>query len=159
MSVSGPCSDVNREHIALVCVDENEASVQMLNWYLNRIHRSNHKILLLHIYDNPQPRTQSLIYPAQSYDNYQMWKNGVRERSTLIIKKFQEKCVGRGLECEGVVIENVGTVGQTICDLARDKGAELIVVGHSSGGKYLGTSAVSEHVLKNTKTYVLIAPM
>ena len=155
-------SDKGIKSFVLVCVDAHESGVRALDWYYDHFHNEDHTIGLVHVYNPPRPGAQSLVYPAELYEKYQVWLCEVRKRSVGIMNKIAQVCVQRGLKYEAFVMEKMGTVGETICDLAKEKEADFIVMGQScvdSTKKLRRSQNVSEHVVQNAHASVLIAPL
>jgi len=156
-------SDEGMKSMVLLCVDAHDTGVRALDWYYDHFHHEDHTIGLVHVYNPPRPGRQSLVYPAELYEKYQLWLCEVQKRSVGIMNKLEEVCLRRGLKCEAFVVEKMGSVGETIVDLAKEKDAEFIVMGQSDAGSAKrirrGQQNVSEHVLENSHANVIIAPL
>ena len=149
-----------QNHLALVCIDGQDRGVKALDWYLDHYHQNDRIVGLVTVYTTPQPPTSGPVYPAQLHAKYQAWSGEVRMRSECITHTLEGLCLEKGLPCETFVLEKRGSVGQTICELAREKGAEVIVLGERCGDSTPGRrERVEEHVRQNTHASVLFAPM
>jgi len=161
-SRSDTSSDDGTRNLVLVCVDSHDTGARTLQWYHNNFHQSHYTVGLVHVYTPPRPSRQSLVYPAELYEKYQIWLYEVKRRSLGIMNKMEDICVKKGLKYEVFVVENMGTISGTICQLAEEEDAEVIVIGQSvkSSTKRIGRRKnVKDHVRNNTQANIIIASM
>jgi nucleotide-binding universal stress UspA family protein len=89
-------------------------------------------------------------YPGisdQTFEFYQKQWNAFKKEGIEMLQSFCSKANTQGISTE--FTQNFGSPGRTICDLARNWGADLIVVGRR------GHSGLTELFLGSVSNYVL----
>jgi len=140
-------------------VDACDHSLRAFNWYVKYFHHKEHQIGLVHIYNPPElapcgytPETYNVVYN-------ELLDEQVR-KSEVITNKFQELCKKRGMESTVYTLQKADSIGQSICNFAKEKHAACIVMGQRGLGAVKRTvfGSVSEHVLHHAHVTVLIVP-
>ena len=145
----------------LICVDSCEHSLRAFNWYHQYLHRANHKVHLIHVYERPTPRTSSNNYDiSHDAEKFQKDLEKEREASEAITSKFQLICAQRSIKCHVYNAECVENSGQTIVEFIKRNHIGCVVMGQRGLGAFKRKlfGSVSEHVLHHGHVTVLIVP-
>ena len=160
------CEDQHRceDKIVLVAVDCSDHSMRAFNWYLENFHRRDRVIGLAHVYTLPKHLTvgrhhrESLgaVECKQHDDDVKE----VTDDHTALIKKYQDICVEKGLRSREFCMEKQCSIGETICEIAKENNVCCIVMGQRGLGaiKRKLYGSVSEYVLHNAQTTVVVVP-
>lgn len=148
------------------CVDAFEHSSRAFNWYYKHFYRDDHIVGLVQIYNPVEPppfsggKHQGETDEVTDDGEYQKKKQEVLKKSIAISRKFQEFCSQRNVKTRIFTEEKKETVGQTICNLAKEHNAACIVMGQRGLGaiKRAIYGSVSEYVLHHAHVAVLIVP-
>ena len=141
----------SKEDLVLLCIDNSEHSLRAFNWYYEHFYRKEHIIGLVHVYTSREDTPQ---------EDYQRTLHEELKNSTSITRKFQELCKQRNIESRVFTAEKINSVGHTICKLAKENYALVIVMGQRGLGAIKRTilGSVSDHVLHHAHVTVLIVP-
>ena len=148
MDTSAPAKDVFDE--ALFIAQASKASLMLLH-VLSGEEQSRQNIPVL-------PRKDYYPYPVMSKKtlefNQEQWQALEKQGLELLQSRTDEATLA-GVNTE--FIQSPGNPGQTICNVARTWGADLIVVGRQglSGLSELALGSVSNYVLYNASCSVL----
>ena len=116
------------------------------------------QLIMLHVLSEeeeeaptPIPNDLQELYPAVGNDNtLNMWREEWEEfkkQGLVILRSRQEKANQVGVKASYHQV--TGSPGKTICDLAQEEEADLIVIGHR------GRSGLTEMILGSVSNYVL----
>lgn len=116
------------------------------------------KLIMLHVLSEeeeeaptPIPNDLQELYPAVGNDNtLNIWREEWEEfkkQGLEILRSRQEQANQGGVKADYHQI--TGSPGKTICELAQEEKADLIVVGHR------GRSGLTEMILGSVSNYVL----
>lgn len=142
----------------LVAIDASEMADLVFERALSLAKLSKASLSLLHVLsaeeeNSPMPVPYDIfdLYPAAGNELTletwrQQWEAFVQQGLDLL-KQRTEKAKNAGIEAEYIQIS--GSPGRAICQVARDRQADLIVLGHR------GLSGLSEIFLGSVSNYVL----
>ena len=153
------CTVVSGSNLVLVCVDTCNHSLRAFNWYLKYFHRKEHVLCLVHVYVRPEMSEAG--YSQEMFNKiYSQYLEEELRKSALVTEKFYQLCKERGLEASVQSLAKVDSIGQTICNFAKEKHAASVVLGQRGLGAVKRTvfGSVSEHVLHHAHVPVLIVP-
>ena len=125
------------------------------------------ELLLLHVISSEEDNSP-LAIPPNIYDLYpaanneltikswqEEWENYIKQGNELL-EKYSQKALNSEVKVENLQVQ--GNAGRTICKIAKEKQADLIVIGRRGrtgiGEMLLGS--VSNYVLHNAYCSVLI---
>ena len=142
----------------LVAIDISEMGKDVFDQALSLAKMSKARLMLLHVLspeeeNSPLPIPPDLteFYPAAGNDlTLESWRQRwelFENQGIELLESSQKEAKSKGIEAEYQQI--FGSPGRTICQLARDWEANLIMVGHR------GRSGLSEMVLGSVSNYVL----
>ena len=152
----------------LLCVNECQSSLQVLNWYLNQLHQSEHHVSIVNVYQKPKVRYVSPYGPLVSgsfmrTDKYTDEKQLVTQVQTISAKitaKFRDVCAQKCIKVQEFNIAKTDDIGQSIVKLAEEIRADEIIMGVGCAGVIRRTifGSVQDQVLRHTNLPVLIIP-
>ena len=159
MAVNGKSSE---ENVVLLPIDDSDHSLRAFNWYLEYFHRPDHMIGFAHVYTFPKQSSFSRRHGEMSVEcqQYTQEVKEVHHNHAALVKKYQDICKEKGLSNREFCKEKKGSVGEAICELAKENNVCCIVMGKRAMGaiKRALQGSVSEYVLHNSHTTVMIVP-
>jgi nucleotide-binding universal stress UspA family protein len=150
----------------LVALDRSEIGQQVFEQALVLAKATKADLLLLHVLspeEEGSPRIPMVsnydYYPGlseQSFEIYQNQWDNFKAEGVKMLQTFAAKANTAGISTE--FTQTMGNPGKTICKLAANYGANLIVMGHRglSGIKELLLGSVSNYVLHHAPCSVYI---
>ena len=153
------CTEICGSNLVLVCVDACNHSLRAFNWYLKYFHQPHHKLALVNVYTRPE-MAQAVYTPEMYNAVYSDLLDEQLRKSAKITDTFHQVCKERGLDAEVHSLPKADTIGQTICNYAKEKHAACVVLGQRGLGAVKRTvfGSVSEHVLHHAHIPVVIVP-
>ena len=154
----------SREQLVLISVDGCDHSLRAFDWYYKNFYRKDHVIGLAHIYTQPEVPSFGKHHGKDNEitdnEEYQRRYNDVLKKKATVIERYQELCDEKGMESRVMVKEKVASIGQTICDIAKENQVMCIVMGQRGLGAIKRTiyGSVSDYVLHHAHVAVLIVP-
>ncbi|XP_057292833.1 universal stress protein Sll1388-like [Hydractinia symbiolongicarpus] len=139
-----------------VCIDGSKHSERAFEWYCKCAHREGYTVGLVHIHQLPS----SLGGLYEDGPGLQVLVDESVTESKRIIKKYQELCKAKGITALTLCQTNQGSIGQTICNIAKANSAEAIIIGQRGLGivrrTFLGS--VSDYVLHHSHVPTIVIP-
>lgn len=133
-----------------ICIDSSEHSERAFNWYVNNYHHHGDVVGLLHVHQIPDlPVMGALDYSAEMYSSYEKVIENSLEESKQLLKEYEQKCQDANLEYKIIRADCQTSAGQKICELAKENGASVIILGQR------GLNMVRRMLLGSTSDYVL----
>ena len=141
----------------LIAIDNSDMSQHVLDEAISLAKTSNANLMLLHVlnpldeqYIDPMFVQPTILYPeyqAQKNEKHvKDWEKLKEERLNWLRSQCEQaKQIGLVIECN----QHVGEASRTICDVARNWGADLIIIGRR------GRRGLSEFFLGSVSNYVL----
>ena len=155
----------SKEKTVLVAIDPSEHSMRAFNWYLEHFYRSDQIIGLAHIYTHPEHhefgRRHGNALEGIECQQHDEDVKKVEQDHVELVKKYEEICKAKGLRYREFCMERKSSVGEAICDIAKENsGISCIVMGQRGHGaiKRALYGSVSEYVLHHAHTTVVIVP-
>ncbi|PPS43295.1 universal stress protein [Chroococcidiopsis sp. TS-821] len=148
----------------LVALDRSPMSEQVFQQAIDLAKATNANVMLLHVLspdEEGSPDTSMMreeYFPGLSSEIAQLYRQQWQEFEEQGIKMLRDRCkdaTNAGVKAEFKQI--FGTPSRTICEFAREWGADLIVLGRRghSGLKELFLGSVSNYVLHHAPASVL----
>ena len=144
-------------HKLLVAIDTSDISEHVFEQAVSLAKINNSNLMLLHVLNplDEQYIDPMFVQPTILYPEYQAQKNEINIKDWSKLKEERLKWLRS--QCEqakrlGIAGESQGYTGEasrTICDVARNWGADLIVIGRR------GRRGLSEFFLGSVSNYVL----
>lgn len=151
----------------LVAVDLSLRNEDVFEAGLDLAKNTGASLMLLHVPSSDAPECPSLptmigpdYYPlsgtASTIEIYEKLWRAYEEKGLEVLKHFAEKARQAGVEVE--YTQTAGAPGKTICHLAHDIDADLILVGRRghSGLNELVIGSVSNYVMHHASCSVLV---
>ena len=137
-----------KETLVLFCVDGLEYSSRAFNWYHKHFYRDNQTLGLVQ------------IYVMNDDGDHEKRKQEAKQRSRTMVSQFEEFCTRKKINTKVFIEEKNDSIGHTICKLAKEHGAECIVMGNRGLGavKRAIFGSVSDYVLHHAHVAVLVVP-
>ena len=152
------------EQVTVMAIDNSVHSLHAFKWYLEHFYRNDHIIALVHVYTLPERAT----FGASHHDALggmacQQNDDGVAkalDKHSKLVKQYQTICAEKNVRVREICREKKGSVGETICDIAKENNARCIVVGQvgCSAIKRAFQGCVTDYVMKNAERPVLVVP-
>ncbi len=140
----------------LVAVDRSESSEQIFDQALELAKSFDAALMLLHVlspmeegYPMPVFPGPDSVYPHND-EAIRLYATQWQEFEKLgqaMLQKMSDRATEAKIMCE--FSQNLGDPGRVICSIAKDWGADLIVIGRR------GRSGLSEMILGSVSNYVL----
>ena len=144
-------------HKLLAALDTSELSQHIFDEAVSLAKTSNANLMLLHVLNplDEQYIDPMFVQPTILYPEYQAQKNEIHIKDWTKLK--QDRSNWLNSQCEqatklGIVAEfnqYIGEASRTICDVARNWGADLIIMGRR------GRRGLNEFFLGSVSSYVL----
>jgi nucleotide-binding universal stress UspA family protein len=144
-------------HKILVALDLSDMSWSVLGKATSLAKQANASLMLLHVLSSDEEGSPAFpgfygleFYPAmhsQALDAYQRKWEAYKQQGFDFLKLQAEEAIAQGIPTE--FTQSAGSPGLNICNLAKNWGADLIVVGRR------GRSGFSELLLGSVSNYVL----
>ena len=136
----------------LVALDVSKASEAIFQKALQLAKATGAELTLLHVmYAEEEGAPPNLLNaPSSLIDDFLafQYKWQVFEQTCLqTLQKYAEKVNDTGVNSE--IVQKYGEPGRTICDVARDRKSDLIVIGRH------GRTGISELILGSVSNYVV----
>lgn len=133
----------------LLAVDESDYAEHAFDWYMDNIRRPNDNLILLHI---PESYDFTMASPAV----VRQLLEELEARVKTLEKKFERKVKERGISAR--FRTGSGKPGETICGMAKEEHADLIVTGTRGQGKIRRTllGSVSDYIIHHSHVPVLV---
>ena len=154
---------VPKKRLILIPVDGSEHSERAFDWYLNNMKRKHDNVGIVNIVEPPTlPATFMMMGPVIIPEEWNAEIQESMDKAKLVTRKYEDKCSQLKLPCS-VFTETAaafGGPGETICQLAKDKNANGIVMG-SRGLSFLRRAligSVSAYVVGHAHIPVIITP-
>lgn len=136
----------------LVALDNSTSSHSLFNTALTLAKTTHARLMLLHVLSD-----EEIGYPniRDLPDHLERWENSKTEGRSLL-RSRQATAIAAGIETE--IAQPSGISGSTICQVAQDWQADLIVLGHRglSGLNEAIRGSVSNHVIHYAPCSVLM---
>jgi len=135
------------EQNVVIAVDHTTLAETAVKFYLNRIHRPGNRVVLVHCIELPEVTTvkakESHVSPAVLTN---MWKNE-EARTKVLEDKMKELLATK--QVPAVLRTATGRPGETICAIADEEHAVMIITGRRSIGKVQRTflGSVSDYLV------------
>lgn len=149
----------------LVALDDSSISQHVFAEAVSLAKTINAKLLLLHVLSPQDEHYPPPIYPAidHTYSSLHTEAMGAYARQREIsehegielLKSFTSEAIAAGIETDST--QQTGDPGETVCQLAKTWGADLIILGRRghTGLAELLWGSVSNHVLHHAPCSVL----
>lgn len=144
-------------HKILVAIDRSETSTQVFDEAIALAQADGADLMLLHVLSAEEEGSPDIYlmpsveyYPAlraNSWEFYQKQWQAFENQGLDLLRSHTEAATAAGVRTEFTQVS--GSPGRTICDLARNWSADLIVMGRR------GRSGLSELILGSVSNYVL----
>ena len=140
-----------------IAIDGSKQSEHAFNWYAENYHRNEDIALLIHVQETPNRSIETFVEgKANRYES--VYKR--LSTSEKVLEKFKAKCVLRNIKFKPYLAPQQSTIGHTICQIAENHNASVIVTGQRGIGKIsrtlLGTT--SDYIMHHAQVPVLIVP-
>ncbi|MEB3228029.1 MAG: universal stress protein [Synechocystis sp.] len=153
----------------LIALDLSPAAETVLAKGLSLAQAFNAPLTLLHVLSAeeegsplPIPVNMDEIYPAMGSElTVEVWQEQWRtfeQEGLEVLEDRRQKALNLGLSCEAEQI--IGTPGKTICQRAKEREVDVIVVGHRGrwGLSEMLLGSVSNYVFHHATCCVLVVP-
>lgn len=140
----------------LVAIDSSSIGKTVFEKALDLAKTTGANIMLLHVlsYEDGMPNLPTSFgreyytgLNSKALELYQQQHEELEDRSLKLLQSFADRAIAAGVSAE--FSQNHGSPGQTICDLAINWQADLIVMGRR------GRSGINELIMGSVSNYVL----
>jgi nucleotide-binding universal stress UspA family protein len=153
----------------LVALDLSEHSQEVFNKSLSLAQKYEAELLLIHVLSAeeetspiPIPVNLDEIYPAMGNElTIELWQEqweAFEKRGLDVLRARTQEAQESGVQSSFEQI--LGSPGKTICKIAKDRAADIIVVGHRGrwGLSEILLGSVSNYVFHHAPCSVLVVP-
>jgi nucleotide-binding universal stress UspA family protein len=143
-------------HKILVAVDRSTSSQKVLDTAIALAKPMDAKLMLLHVLsseeeDYPQMPSVPVMeyYPINNivFETYQKQVQDYEQHSLNLLRSCMDQATAAGVNAE--FTQNHGSPGRVICEMAKNWGADLIMMGRR------GRAGLNELLLGSVSNYVL----
>lgn len=113
----------------LVAFDGDEDSGRLLDFAIDRAKRDNAHLIIAHVLEWS---AYKFLTPTELEERHSRRKEEMQRGQDVILKPAVDKATAAGVEVEGKMA--YGGVVETICAMAKDEKASLVMMGRSEGG-------------------------
>ena len=145
----------------LVALDVSQASESIFQKALQLAQATGAELTLLHVmYGEEEGAPPNLFYaPSSLIDDFLTFQRKWQEFEQSCLQKLQkyaETVSAAGVNAK--IVQKYGDPGRTICDFARDRAPDLIVMGRHgrSGIAELMLGSVSNYVVHHARCNILV---
>lgn len=139
----------------LVALDRSKYSERVLNAGMTLAKAEVANLILVQVLSNEErdsplmPTSNLLGYPVDTriFEDYQEHWQKYQQEGLDLLKSYADKAISAGVKTE--FVQANGSPGRTICEIARDRGVDLIVIGRR------GLSGLNELILGSVSNYVI----
>ncbi|XP_066936414.1 universal stress protein Slr1101-like [Clytia hemisphaerica] len=145
----------------LVCIDSSKHSKRALEWYFDNQHRDGDQVGLVHVFVPPDLPAFGIYAGGMAPINmYQETLQAGIEDSKKIVEEYKAYCLSKGVSPKYFVQSLNDSIGHTICDIAKQNKAKMMVLGQRGLGAIRRTflGSVSDYVIHHAHIPVLIVP-
>lgn len=146
--------------VVVVAVDSSDFARNAFEWYLSHIWRLEDLIVLVHC---PEvPKLPSFSFKSGLSPPVDEWKKIIDEMNTRARKleeDYESTCSMKKLKFK-VRSEAFKNIGEGICRIADEEGADLIICGSQgdSGLKHQFKGSVCEYITRNSQIPTVVVP-
>jgi nucleotide-binding universal stress UspA family protein len=146
--------------VVLVAVDPSENSKFAFEYYMRNVHRPDDLIVLTHVPEPPKLPSFSfkggLNVPSDKWGKILEEANA---KTTKLESDYEDMCIHRKLHYK-VRGESSKNAGDSICRIADEEGADLIIIGCRGLGRVKRSvmGSVSDYVVRNAQRPVFVIP-
>jgi nucleotide-binding universal stress UspA family protein len=167
MSQQGIAGDVARRRtssfgtysrIVIMALDTSEFSKNAFDWYLANVWKLEDLIVLVHCPEVPKLPTFS--FKSGIAPPVEEWKkilDDMNARTRKLEEDYESACTMKKLKFK-VRGEAYKNIGEGICRIADDEGADLIVCGNQGTGSSKFKGSVCDFLTRNSQIPVVIVP-
>lgn len=145
----------------VVAADASENSKHAFEWYLQNVWRLEDLIVIVHCPEAPKLPTLSFRSGiAPPLDEWKKILDDMNSRAKKLEEDYETTCTMRKLKHK-VRSEAMKNIGEGICRIAEEEGADLIVCGShgTSALKFAMKGSVAEYIMRNSTVPACIVPM
>lgn len=148
--------------LVLICIDGSEHSSRALKWYFNEVHHKRNEVGLVHVHIPPNIPVGFGIHGNEQIIANDFYRQAVQETisaSKAVVEMHKEKCMAQGVTPKVFLKTLDDSAGHTICTIAQENNASLIVVGQRGLGAIRRTlfGSVSDYILHHARIPVLVS--
>uniref|UniRef100_A0A0B6ZAV4 UspA domain-containing protein n=1 Tax=Arion vulgaris TaxID=1028688 RepID=A0A0B6ZAV4_9EUPU len=139
--------------VVVLGVDQSEHSEYTLKWYLKHVHRSDHKLHLVHV-----PEHVNEISRMLTLSTVHELTDASRQMTDILMNNYLQWCSQNGVPDAKFAHPNGHEQWHEIIKYAEDVQAGLIVLGNKGQGKLRRTllGSVSDSVVHHSPVPVLV---
>ncbi|EDO38238.1 predicted protein [Nematostella vectensis] len=140
-------------------VDGSDHSSRAFDYYLDKVKRADDQVLLAHIVEPTGIPTPTLAHGVtRSRAEWDTIMRRMEETAREITADYEKIC-----EAENIPFQSIwgaGNAGEGICELAKNEGADFILIGNRGLGSIKRTllGSVTDYVVQHSHVAVLIVP-
>lgn len=146
--------------IVVVAVDSSDYSKNAFDWYLSNVWKLDDLIVLVHCPEVPKLPTFSFKSGiAPPVEDWKKIIDDMNAKARKLEEDYETTCAMKKLKYK-VRSEAFKNIGEGICRIAEDEGADLIVCGtQGTGGlKYSFKGSTCEYITRNAPIPTLVIP-
>lgn len=147
--------------VVVVAVDPSDNAKQAFDWYLANVWKLDDLIVLVHCPESPKLPT---LLPFKSglqppLDDWKRILDDMNTKARKLEEEYEITCTMRKLKHK-VRCEAMKNVGEGICRIADEEGADLIVCGTRgmSGLRFSTKGSVCEYIMRNSPIPTVVIP-
>lgn len=146
--------------VVIVAVDPSDNAKQAFDWYLANVWKLDDLIVLVHCPETPRLPTLSFKSGFQPpLDDWKKILDDMNSKARKLEEEYEITCTMRKLKHK-VRCEAMKNIGEGICRIADEEGADLIVCGSRGTGsiRFSKKGSVCEYIMRNSPIPTIIIP-
>ncbi len=123
---------MSKDRLILFPVDGSKHSERAFEWYLQNLRKKNDSVGIVNIVEPPTlPATFMMMGPVVIPEEWNAEIQDSLDKAKLVTQKFEDKCKKLDLPCSVITdtANSFGGPGETICQIAKEKNANSIIMG------------------------------
>lgn len=148
-----------KKRLILICVDGSEHSTRAFEWFYYNVYNKDDTVGIVHIHCVPDAPALGLFGGGlAALELYKTEVNKSIKTSKAVVEKYENLCSEKGINPKLFVESMQDSVGHTVCKLAKENAATLIVMAQRGLGAIRRTliGSVSDYVIHHTHIPVTV---
>lgn len=133
-TIQQPLIDHNAPKVVILAVSESDGSENAFNWYFDNLHRDGNRLVFVYVVELPEMKNENArnlhMSPRVLASMWETEEDRTKELEIRVKTMLKER------KCNGILRTAAGKPGETICAIAREERATMIVTGSRTQGKF-----------------------
>ncbi|XP_057292823.1 universal stress protein Slr1101-like [Hydractinia symbiolongicarpus] len=154
-------AEASGKKLKAICIDGSEHSERALKWFFDNVYHEGDEVALIHVHVLPDlPSFGIYAGGIVATEIYQETVEESIKHSKVTCEKYKELCAAKGVTPKIFAETMEDSIGHTICKIAKEHHAYMIIIGQRGLGAIRRTlfGSVSDYVLHHAHVPVVVVP-